>query len=726
MKRILLLSLLVCIALVCCTYYAMSAPPDALVGTSLSRYQVLDRRGTPLSVTYQNELNITDIVKLENIPPLLKTAFVVAEDKNFYTHKGVDWLARASALKQNISKLKIVRGASTISEQVVKILHPRKRNLWARWIETFEAYQLDKKFPKDEILEFYLNQVPYAGQRRGIVQAARYYWDRDLDTLNEKELLTLAVLVRAPSKLDLYKDTKTTEGLVNNLAQRLYNQNFISEEQLQTIKTEEFQLKPAKHEVQANHFVRYVLALKHDNENINNSKITTTLDAELQNKVQNILDNRLKDLSSRQARNAAAIVVDNRNNDVLAWVNGGSYDTQAASRQIDAVITPRQPGSTLKPFLYALALSKGWTAATVILDAPLAQAVGVGLHNYRNYSRTFYGNVRLREALANSLNIPTIRAIQYTGVQPFLTLLHDLGITTLNKGALFYGEGLALGNGEITLYELVQAYTMFANNGLFKPHNTILKSKERMDHKVIFSDQITSIIGNILSDPIARRIEFNSSLMDFPMQTAVKTGTSTDYRDAWAIGYSGYYTVGVWIGNLDRSSMKEISGAGGPVLALRSIFGELHKHKDAKALFMSNKLVLKRICTKTGLQANADCPTTNEYFTGDNIPATVCNYNHDTPAETSSEITLLMPTNNLRIAIDPRIPPNMQAFAFEVSKNPNIERVEWILNNKTLITTAETKYLWTLQRGEFTLRAKIFLKNQDNPIITAEKTFWVK
>ncbi|MDM8569127.1 DUF2304 family protein, partial [Thiotrichales bacterium HSG1] len=279
----------------------------------------------------------------------------------------------------------------------------------------------------------------------------------------------------------------------------------------------------------------------------------------IQSITQQILDQQIQNIFS--VKHGAVLVVDHQTGEVLAWVNAGKPSERS---QIDAITTPRQPGSTLKPFLYGLALEKGWTAATLINDVPLAEAVGTGMHSYHNYSRHYYGAISLREALGNSLNIPAIRTIQQFGVETFLHRLHQLGMTSLTAAPEHYGDGLALGNGEVTLFELVQAYTVLANNGFFQPLK-VLRDAPTSDVQTIFNSQISSIITDILSDPEARRLEFGNGLR-LPLQTAIKTGTSSDYRDAWTVGFNYKYKVGIVLGNLYQQPMSQVSGASGPAL----------------------------------------------------------------------------------------------------------------------------------------------------------------
>jgi penicillin-binding protein 1C len=714
--------------------------PESLIPDrkEIRKVQVRDRHGVPLSVTYQNNWNYNDYLPLHEIPQLLQTAFVIAEDRRFYRHGGVDWLGRFNAVRQNLAAWRAVRGASTISEQVVRLLHPRPRSVWSRWIEGIEAWQLERRFAKDAILECYLNQVPYSGQRRGVVQAARYYFDRDLDTLNDAEMLALAVLVRAPGRMDLHRGDEQIRRPLALLASQMKEEGVISGTEHRDVTSAALAVRKPGMEARASHFVRYVQGLDIPARLLVNGRLLTTLDSSLQDAIHKILDRRLRELRSRGVRNGAVLVVDHQNREILAWVNGGSDDPEQSAGQIDAVLAPRQPGSAMKPFLYALALEKGWTPATLIDDSPLATPVGAGLHDYRNYSRQHYGPLRLRDCLGNSLNIPAVKTIQYTGVNEFLNRMKDLGCKSINRPASYYGEGLALGNGELPLLELVQAYAALAREGEFRPLTCVLGDCAGDREKSgVFSAETSSLIANILSDPEARRLEFGSgNLLDFPSQTAVKTGTSTGYRDAWAMGFNHHFTVGVWMGNLDAGPMQGITGSIGPALVLRSVFAELGRFEESRPLFLSPRLLSMTICQSSGEMATAGCPVMGEWFEPGKIPKRQCTLHGKVNTEARQGdapragrgITLVQPTAGLQLALDPRIPRELEAFPIEVPKGLRTRKIEWLMDGKVIGTTENgvNRFLWHLTRGNHVAAAKVWLEDLDGPVETARVRFVVK
>ena len=670
--------------------------------------QVRDRFGFPLAVRGTSVWNTHDHIALHDIPPLLLQAFVLAEDKRFYQHAGDDWLARIKALYQNLRAFRSIRGASTLTEQVVRILHPRPRTLWSRWLEGWEAGRLEAATSKAGILEFYVNQVPYAANQRGIVQAARYYFDRDLDTLTIKEQLALVVLVRAPSRLDLYANPQRIVPAINRLADRLLEQRRISAEHLSAIKSESFQLERPRTPIPAWHFVNQAVQQAPHTSASGTIRMTrmirTTLDAGLQRVVQGLLDQRLQLLKNQHVQNGAVLVVEHATGEVLAWVVAGNRNLDLPAGFLDTVLTPRQPGSALKPFLYALALEEGWSAATIIPDTPLTESVGLGLHQYQNYSRLFYGPVTLREALGNSLNIPALRTIQFVGSAHYLFRLHALRLTTLNQHPDFYGDGLALGNGEVSLFALVQAYAALANQGAFLPITLLMDDPAPREKVRVFSPEVSSLIGNILSDPDAKRLEFGAGgILDFPVQTAVKTGTSSDYRDAWAVGFNYRYTVGVWMGNLSQQPTKNVSGARGPALVLRSVFAELNKHQHTRPLYLSPRLVPHPLCRESGALQREDetCSRYTEWFLPGTEPGTVLRLIPPEP------LRWRQPTNGLQLAADPRIPDDLEVFPFEIQGVAADAQVEWTLDGATLAQTTGGSYAWPVQPGTHRLHARI-------------------
>jgi len=718
------------------------SPPASLRPSGQAQPRILARDGTGLSVSYLDPWNVYDAVACHEVPELLRQAFLAAEDKRFFSHHGVDWTARAHAFVQAIRAGRIVRGASTITEQVVRILNPRPRTLWSRWLEGLEAGIVERRFTKAEILECYLNQVPYAGNRRGVVQAGRTYFDRDLETLSAHEMLALAVLVRSPSRLDLGQGTSEIDVPLERLAHRMQDRGTLRDVELAAILADPLVVVRPRLEVEAAHFVRFVRVGERRStaiagaDNRHAAALTTTLDPALQERVGRILDQQVTGLARRGVTDGAALVVDHTTDEVLAWVNAFGFSSRPGG-QIDKILTPRQPGSTLKPFLYALALEKGWTAATIIDDSPLDDSVGHGLHSYRNYSRHFYGPLRLREALGNSLNIPAVRTARFVDREAFLGRLHELGMDSLSRHADFYGDGLALGNGEVTLYELVGAYAALARGGELRSLRWRLDAGiDDGPSRRVFDPEVSSLVAHILSDPAARAREFGrDSVLALPIQTAVKTGTSNDYRDAWAVGFSHRYTVGVWMGNIDGSPTAEVSGSQGPALVLRAIFAELRRHTDPQPLAFSRRLVGRSICAASGRPAGPTCPTVTEWFRQDRVPTGCCPI-HQPPADhrpgaarsAARPPQLASPTQGLHLAKDPRIPDELELFAMRLDDASGVLRTQWLVDGEPAAGRrgADGGWLWPVVRGHHTAQARVWLDGSADPVLTARVGFLVK
>lgn len=694
---------------------------EFLTGSTV-KPQVLARDGTPLSYTLENAWNTTDVVPLTTVPELLQTALIVAEDQHFYQHHGVDWPARFAALLLDLREGAPIRGASSITEQVVRMIHPRPRNPWSRWVEGFEAARLDARLSKAQILGFYVNQVPYAERRRGVAQAARLYFNRGLDTLSPGEQIALAVLVRSPTGMDLRRNAPRARWAVGQLADRLLQRNEISAAQREQIRRDPWELAEAVPALEASQFVSH--ALRVSRAGPIRAQVHTTLDPHLQITAQRILDRTLAALARRHVHDGALLVIDHERNEILAWTVGRGGSGAEAGRDAaigyDTILTPRQPGSTMKPLLYALALERGWTAATLIDDTELSEAVGGGQHTFHNYSHRHYGPLRLREALGNSLNIPAVETLRFVGADAFLEKLHALGITSLTRHPDFYGDGLALGNGEVSLYEMAQAYTVLARQGRYRALTLLVDDPAPRPDIEVFTPAVATLIANVMADPDARMLEFGRGLQ-FPVETAIKTGTSTDYRDAWAIAFDYRHTIAVWMGNLDGAAMDGITGAVGPAMVIRSIFSELNRNQDTRPLILSRELMLAKICRRDGLPAHDDCESTSEWLVPGTLPARA-----ETPKAAPPEsFRLVQPTAGLLVAHDPRIPSAFESLPMRIAPVPGLRRVDWYVDGGLASSTTCPTYTWPLEQGTHRILAKIWAGTSPEAHDTPEVRFHV-
>lgn len=682
-------------ALAVATWRALMPLPTELVpGHSASIQRFLAADGTPLSYSLRGRLNVSTTEPMWRVPDLMRKAFVISEDKRYWEHGGVDWVARLKALWSNWQAGQIIRGASTIGEQVARILRPRPRTYWSHWIAGFDASRLLQRFGHAQVLEFYLNQVPYGARRRGVVQAASYYFGRDLSALDPAEQVALAVLVRSPARYDPRNHPRSLRWAVDQLAQRMQSSGVIGTAEAQAVLRAPIIPGQQKLSVDAGPFVAYA-ERRARTLGLQEPVLRTTLDPTTQGFVQQTLIEHQHALGARGVTDAAALVVDNESGDVLAW----AVAPKAGPFAMDAVVTPRQPGSTLKPFVYGLAMERlGWQPDTVIEDTPLAEHVGSGVHSYRNYSGRHYGRVSVRYALANSLNVPAIRTAQDVGVAPILTLLQHLGFSTFRRSADYYGPAIVLGDGAVPLYDLVQGYASLARHGAYLPLH-VLEGAPRPDPIPVLSPDVASVLASILSDANARSAEFGAdSVLDIPYPTAVKTGTSSDYRDAWAVGFDNRYTVGIWMGRLGGGSTDGVTGSTGPAPVLREIFAYLRRDEPYAGLWRSPSLRLAATCEWIG---PPPCVQRNDW---------VLPFNPHMVSDPAQAIAIARPLSGEVLAFDPRLPISSQIYQFKLSVHgEQVQRVDWRLDGRMLATTTRTYLDWPLMAGAHRLSALVWL-----------------
>lgn len=666
--------------------------------------------GTPLNLSFSGHFNRAEVLPLSRIPPLLREAFVASEDRRYWVHGGVDWSARFAALWGNLRARRIERGASTIGEQVARILSPRPRTYWSHWIAGLDADRLLRRFGHAEVLEFYLNQVPYGAQRRGVAQAAHYYFGCDPGALDPAEQLALAVLVRSPDAYDPRRHPRALRRAVDRLAHRMLAERVIGAVQLEAIRRAPIQPGQTPLPVDAGPFVVYA-AQRARALGIDAAVLRTTLDPDLQRYVQQALRTRLRELTTRGVRNAAALVVDNATGDVLAWAVAPGGDPYG----IDPVLTPRQPGSTLKPFVYGLAMAHlGWQPDHVLMDTPLAERIDTGVHRYRNYSGRHYGRVSLRYALANSLNIPAVRTAQAVGVPAIVDELQQFGFTSFDRSADYYGPAIVLGDGAVSLFDLVQGYASLARHGEFLPLH-VLENVPRPDPVRVLPATVTSLLADILSDPDARAAEFGSdSVLDLPFATAVKTGTSSDYHDIWTVGFDDRYTVGVWMGRLDGGATDGLTGSLGPAPVLRQMFARLRATAPYAGLWHSPALRAVETCEWIG---PPPCVQRREWY----LPSAADSQIAAKAARATPAIA--QPLEGEMLAIDPRVPAKSQRFSFALdTAGLAIRRVAWSVDGKALSAGSAS---WLLKAGPHQVSARVWLDRNEPAIDVGPVAFSV-
>ena len=688
---------------------ALDAP--SLLGASTDS-QVLARDGTPLNRSFGNAYNRTAIRALSDIPLLIRHAFLVAEDRRYWDHGGVDWLARFAALWGNLRAGAVQRGASTIGEQVARILKPRPRTYWSHWIAGWDAQRLLDKFGHARVFAFYLNQIPYAARRRGITQAARFYFGREPEALNSAEQLALAVLVRSPAHYDPRSNPDALRQAVEQLAGRMADAGLITAEQADAIRNTAFRPGHKPLQVKAGVFVAHVRRQVRER-SPDQAVVHTTLDPLLQNHVQEVLRRRVKLLQDRRVHDAAALVVDNKTGAILAWATAPGGTPYG----IDPVTTPRQPGSALKPFVYALAMAQlGWQPDHVLDDSPLVELIDSGVHSYRNYSGDYYGRASLRYALGNSLNIPVVRTAQAVGVDNLLELFRKLGFTSFAHGPRYYGAAIALGDGAVSLYELVQAYATLARQGRFRPLHAVADVRRSQGSRALPAT-VTSVISDILSDPGARRAEFGrNSVLNMLYPTAAKTGTSSDYHDAWTVAYDNRYTVGVWTGRLDGGATDRVTGSLGAAPVVRQIFAWLRERDPYAGLWLSPDLERVDTCEWLG---EPPCIQRSDWH----IPTTA----QQAAQPPAIQVSIVRPVPDEVLAIDPRVPRASQRLRMRVRvRHGEIRRVRWQMDGELLHGQHGQQAEWQLTPGRHTVQAEVWVKNRSASVRTRAVRFRVR
>lgn len=605
-------------------YYVSKLPPVdpehlaeniALNGISSQTTKIYDRNGTLLYDFVDEDTGRREELPLNEISPLVISATIAAEDANFYSNPGIDPFAIVRAVVINV-RGEGSSGASTITQQLARNIFMSEDERMSRSPdrkikEAVLAVEMTQKYSKDDILALYLNQIPYGHRAYGIGAAALTYFGKSAKDLTLPEAALLAGLPQAPSQYDPFvnpEDAKTRQVYVLD---QMVKQDMITPEQAATAKAEQVSIRPYTVNIQAPHFVYYVKQyleqLYGPNASEMGLKVYTTLDLNVEHAAEQVAKDRIDELKKQKATNAAIVIMRPGTGEILAMVGSVDYNNTAIDGQVNVATAERQPGSSFKPITYATAFKNGWSPATVILDT-LTAFPNPGQKDYipKNYDGKDHGYVTVRESLGNSLNIPAVKAIQFAGVQNTIDTAHDMGIKGLNRGLDWYGLSLTLGGGEVTLLDMTNAYSTFANQGTEVDANPILRivdSQERVincntayscnvdsqtqqrekadGNPQALDPRIAYQITSILSDNKARTMEFgpNSPLrMNFP--AAAKTGTTNDNRDSWTLGYTPDLTIGVWVGNSNNAEMLAVTGAIGAAVIWHNMMDTFYKNPD--------------------------------------------------------------------------------------------------------------------------------------------------
>lgn len=520
--------------------------------------RLYDRNGKFLREVVNNSGARRRLVNFNNISPLVINATIAIEDANFYSHGGIDLKAVVRAIFQNITHGEIFSGASTITMQSSRILFNLPRSLSGKIFQIINTLRIEKGFKKEEILHFYLNSVPYGAGTIGIEAASQRYFNKPNSHLSLAEAAFLSGLPWAPSALNPIKNKNNAAKRGHQILKRMLITQVIDSIEYERAMREPINIDPKMNVLEAMHFTEYLLLSREIS-----GDVYVTIDKDIQTRVENLVENHVNTYKKEGLTNASVVIIDNNDCSILAMVGSSDY-FHPDGGAINGAVSLRQPGSTLKPFTYALAFENGKTPVTVVADIE-TQYVGEkgDLFLPHNYSGEYYGPVVMHDALGKSLNVPAIKTLNMVGIQNLLDKLKMLNFESLKEGPDYYGLGLTLGNGEVTLLELVQGYAAFARNGI--SCKARLRKGDVIEKGVqVFSPEICFLITDILSNESLREQAFgmnNPLLFDFPI--AAKTGTSANWRDNWVVGYTKDFTIGVWAGDFEGNSMFHMSGSVG-------------------------------------------------------------------------------------------------------------------------------------------------------------------
>ncbi|MEI6442076.1 MAG: penicillin-binding protein 1C [Nostocales cyanobacterium ELA583] len=717
--RLIFSFLLICFLVRLCPYLAPIHSID--IAQHQLAIEFTDRNNLPLGTILTSDQENTSVVKLNQVSPQFIKAILAAEDGSFYQHGALDLKAIFRAIKIAIDNRKIVSGASTITMQLARMLDNSPRTITAKLKEVWLSWRLAAGMTKDEILAAYINRLPMGGNIYGVEAAARIYFSIPASDLNLAQASILAAIPNNPTYFNPYQHRERLQQRQKYVLNRMVEEKYISDAEAQLISNEKIIFQRRQQGIIAAPHFLFWLATKNNTSNQESSPILTTINRPLQQFVEAQVTQVIASLKNHNVHDAAAVIIDNSSGEVLSYVGSPDYFNDVQLGQNDGVQALRQPGSTLKPFVYELALEKGVISPhTILPDVPTHYAIpGAKLYSPTDYTNSFLGPVRVRVALANSLNVPAVKVLEKVGVETFLNRLHELGFAHLNQSAEYYGLGLTLGSGEVNLWELARAYLTIANMGKNTPLVTVLNSPPISSSQISVANN-WQLITDMLSDRYARSIAFGvDSVLNLPFPVAVKTGTSSNYRDTWTVGFSRDYTVATWVGNFNGEPMRQVSGVTGAAPLWNRIMLHLHEPQTPADFPPPADMIKLPICATTGLKPIPSCTSVvQEYFSfKDKIAYQKSTDFHLSPVYDqwlAKQPQLNLNPDNFRI-ISPRngdlflLSPNaetQQKLEFKASGTLN-QPVEWWLNDQHLSTPSANGIFWHLRPGNWKLEARM-------------------
>ncbi|MGI8423670.1 MAG: PBP1A family penicillin-binding protein [Chloroflexota bacterium] len=544
--------------------------------------KIYDRNGVLLHEVYDPNKGKRVALQLNEIPEHVRRAFLAAEDARFYDNSGIDLQAIVRATLTNVtSRGEKIAGGSTITQQLVKMtLLTDERSVVRKIKEAMLAIKISQSFSKDDLLAMYLNSAYFGSQAYGVESAAHTYFAKPVAELNVAEATLLAGLVRSPSSTNPFKNQDAAKAEQKRVLEQMAKHKFVTESEAEQIAAQPLNYNTTQFaELKAPHFAIWIREQLESNPKYGKAgvyqrgmEVTTTLDFRMQEMAELLVREHVAKLGPFNAKDASLVAINPATGEILAMVGSADYNNKEIKGEVNVALAQRQPGSSIKPITYLAALQKGWTPGTVIEDVATTFP-GTPPYRPRNYDGTFRGKVTARQALAMSLNIPAVKALQHVGVPAMIDLARKMGISSFQDPAQ-YGLALTLGGGEVRLLDLTTAYGVFANQGKYVPWVSILKVT---DVQGIVLDQWPGpkpqevadpgrayMITSILKDNEARAPAFGpNSPLKLSRPAAVKTGTTDDFKDNWTLGYTGQLVTGVWVGNADNAAMRGTTGLTG-------------------------------------------------------------------------------------------------------------------------------------------------------------------
>lgn len=678
--------------------------------------RVNDRQGRLLKEFMPPSPARRNMLALSDFSPALIQAVLAAEDKRFYQHPGIDPLAALRALWLNVKNGRIVSGASTVTMQVARLnrgLSPGPRTFGRKFREIWWALLIERHNDKERILREYLNRAPCGNLTEGFGAAARFYLNKPAADLSYSEAAFLAGLPASPGALDPYKDPRPALARRGLILERMARLGFIRGDVLARAKVEPLSFRKNGAPFNAPHFVNLI------RKNFGPrppETVTTTLDLALQEKLEQITAEVVAHYSPQGLTQAALVVLSVPDREILAWVGSADF-FNATDGQNDGVTALRQPGSALKPFLYAVALERGLiTPASLLDDRPADYRAQSGSFSPANYSGGFHGPVSARLALASSLNLPAVTLASEVGVDTVLKKLRALGLESLDREADYYGLGLVLGGGEVDLLSLSNAYAVLADGGRLMAPQSLLPVAEPRGTRV-FEGASAFIISDILGDERARATGFGlGSVLNTPYPSSVKTGTSKNFRDNWCIGYTGDFVVGVWAGNFEADPMEQVSGVTGAGTLWRLAADILAEEFPPQKFEAGPQVASGLFCPLSGLPAGPDCPNAyREFFLANRELPESCPH-RDIEAGLAlapiigqeTDFGLIRPLDGEEYALDPGLSPDIQRIKAVARSAAGIDELLWRLNGEEIariraVPGGSNSCLLPLRRGRMVL-----------------------